>query len=78
MSLGNSEGFMIDLRNYGFEEQHQQIYDMAWRYARERITRCCGAWMTRTGFPRMNIERWATSACSAPPCPSRSADRASI
>ena len=27
---------MIDLRNYGFDEQHQQVYDMAWRYARER------------------------------------------
>jgi hypothetical protein len=27
---------MIDVRNYGFEEQHQQIYDMAWRYAQER------------------------------------------
>ena len=27
---------MIDLRQYGFAEQHQHIYDMAWRYARER------------------------------------------
>jgi isovaleryl-CoA dehydrogenase len=27
---------MIDLRQYGFEEQHQHIHDMAWRYARER------------------------------------------
>ena len=27
---------MIDLRNFGFEETHQQIYDMAWRYAQER------------------------------------------
>ena len=27
---------MIDLKRYGFGEQHQQIHDMAWRYARER------------------------------------------
>lgn len=27
---------MIDLRNYGFEDQHQQIYDMAWRFAQQR------------------------------------------
>jgi alkylation response protein AidB-like acyl-CoA dehydrogenase len=27
---------MLDLRRHGFDPQHQQIYDMAWRYARER------------------------------------------
>ena len=27
---------MLDQRRHGFEEQHQQAYDMAWRYARER------------------------------------------
>ena len=27
---------MTELRSFGFCEQHQQIYDMAWRYARDR------------------------------------------
>ena len=27
---------MINLRHYGFEDQYQQVYDMAWRYAQER------------------------------------------
>lgn len=27
---------MTDLRSFGFSEQHQRVFDMAWRYARER------------------------------------------
>lgn len=27
---------MIDLRRFGFDEAHQQVYDLAWRYARDR------------------------------------------
>src|SRR5512143_2787442 len=34
--IPHSESPMINLRHYGFEDQHQQVYDMAWRYAQER------------------------------------------